>query len=80
VGRRAILASKEVAAILIDEWRTAHIRHVWAIGRYVIMPDHVHFFCRAELGAKTVPTFMQRWREWTSKRIASEATQAGIGA
>ena len=77
--RRAILASKEVAAILIDEWRTAHTRHGWAIGRYVIMPDHVHFFCRAELGAKTVPTFMQRWKEWTSKRIAREATQAGIG-
>src|SRR5207248_4124540 len=42
--RRAILASREVAAILVDEWRNAHDRHGWAIGRYVIMPDHVHFF------------------------------------
>src|SRR6266849_10265924 len=53
--RRSILASKEVAKILIDEWRCAHDRHGWAIGRYVIMPDHVHFFCSAELDAKAAP-------------------------
>jgi putative transposase len=70
--RRAILAAKEVAAILIDEWRNAHNRHGWAIGRYVIMPDHVHFFCSAELDAKMLPTFMQAWKQWTSKRIARE--------
>jgi hypothetical protein len=56
--RRAILASKEVAAILIDEWRNAHDRHGWAIGRYVVMPNHVHFLCSAELGAKTLPVFL----------------------
>src|SRR5438445_319566 len=63
--RRAILASKEVAAILVDEWRNAHDRHGWAIGRYVIMPDHVHFFCSAELDAKTLPTFLQ-WMSFSS--------------
>jgi len=75
--RRAILASKEVAAILIDEWLDAHRRHGWAIGRYVIMPNHVHFFCSAELGAKPLPIFMQRWKEWTSKRIARELKLSG---
>jgi len=70
--RRAILASKEVAAILVDEWRNAHDRHGWAIGRYVIMPDHVHFFCSAELDAKTLPTFLQAWKQWTSKRMTRE--------
>ena len=58
--RRAILASNAVAGILIEEWRTAHDRHGWAIGRYVIMPEHVHFFCSAELDAKPLPIFMQR--------------------
>ena len=38
------MASKEVAAILVDEWRNAHDRHGWAIGRYVIMPDHLYLF------------------------------------
>jgi putative transposase len=54
---------------LIQEWRSARERHGWAIGRYVIMPDHVHFFCAAELDAKTLPTFVGSWKEWTSKAI-----------
>ena len=41
------------------------------------MPDHVHFFCSAELGAKALPTFMQRWKEWTSKRMMRELKQSG---
>jgi len=76
-GRRTILASKEVSEILIDEWRNGHRRHGWAIGRYVIMPDHVHFFCRAELGAKPLQVFMQRWKEWSSKRMTRELNISG---
>ncbi len=75
--RRAILATNDVADILIDEWRNAHDRHGWAIGRYVIMPDHVHFFCRAELDAKSLPIFMQKWKQWSSKRMARELKLAG---
>jgi REP-associated tyrosine transposase len=77
--RRAILATSEVAVILADEWQNAHDRHGWAIGRYVIMPDHVHFFCRAELAAKPLRIFMQKWKQWTSKRMAREIAVTGIG-
>jgi len=72
--RRAILASKEAAAILTDTWRNARSRHGWAIGRYVIMPN---LFCSAELGAKTLPMFVQAWEQWTSKRIKRELNLAG---
>jgi REP element-mobilizing transposase RayT len=75
--RRRILTSSPLASILTDEWRTARERHGWAIGRYVIMPDHVHFFCSAELEAKPLPAFMQAWKQWTSKRIAKETPIAG---
>lgn len=75
--RRDVLASAAVAAILSDEWRTARIRHGWAIGRYVIMPDHVHFFAAPELDAKPLPEFMQFWKQWTSKRIARECRIRG---
>jgi putative transposase len=50
----------------------------WAIGRYVIMPDHGHFFCRAELSAKPLRMFMQNWKQWTSKRIGRDIVVAGI--
>ncbi len=72
LGRRPVLASAKVASILTDEWQKAHDRHGWAVGRYVIMPDHVHFFCSAELDSKTFQVFMQRWKEWSSKRAKRE--------
>ena len=67
--RQQILASSEIAAILIKEWQQAHSRHGWAIGRYVVMPDHVHFFCAPELDAKPLSIFIGFWKEWTSKGI-----------
>lgn len=75
--RRAILASKDVAEILVGEWRNARDRHGWAIGRYVIMPDHAHFFCSAELRAKALPPFMRAWKQWTSKWMVRELNLSG---
>src|SRR6516164_5002220 len=67
--RRQILAHDRVAHILIEEWRDAQQRHGWAIGRYVIMPDHVHFFCRPEHDAKMLSEFVGFWKSYTSRRI-----------
>jgi REP element-mobilizing transposase RayT len=68
-NRRQLLARDEVANILIDEWRAARDRHGWAVGRYVVMPDHVHFFCRPELGAKPLSEFVGFWKSYTSRKI-----------
>ena len=69
--RRRILACAEVTAILQDEFVIAKTRHGWHIGRYVVMPDHVHFFCRpARTSWKPLAGFMRQWKQWTSKRIA----------
>lgn len=42
--RRPLLANESCVAILREEWAGLRERHGWAIGRYVVMPDHVHFF------------------------------------
>jgi REP element-mobilizing transposase RayT len=57
---------------LVDEWQNARDRHGWAIGRYMIMPNHVHFFCSSEMDAKPLPRFIRAWKQWTSKRIERE--------
>jgi REP element-mobilizing transposase RayT len=67
--RRPILARAAIAEILVDELRHARERHGWAIGSYVIVPDHVHFFCAPERDAKTLSDFMREWKSWTSRRI-----------
>ena len=75
--RRRILNSQNVVEILVEEWRAARERHGWAVGRYVIMPEHVHFFCSAELDAKPLWKFMHSWKQWTSKRIGRERRVTG---
>ena len=67
--RNAILTERAVADVLVDEWKHARPRHGWAIGSYVIMPDHVHFFCAPEHDAKTLSVFIREWKSWTSRRI-----------
>jgi putative transposase len=68
-NRRQLPARDEVANMLIDEWRAAQERHGWAVGPYVIMPDHVHFFCRPKLDAKMLSEFVGNWKSWTSRKI-----------
>ena len=67
--RRPLLAEADVVAILIEEWRTAMKRHEWAVGRYVIMPDHVHFFCRPQPQAKRLADFIRAWKSWSARSV-----------
>ena len=70
-GRRRLLASREATAILRQEWAAARERHGWQVGRFVVMPDHVHFFCveQAADARHALSRFMDGWKEWTAKKI-----------
>ena len=71
--RRNILANSQVAVILVEEWVNAKEYHDWHTGRYVIMPNHVHFFCAPGNDAPDLSVFMKFWKEWTSKKIKKES-------
>ena len=75
--RRRILTQPKAADVLIEEWCQAAVRLRWAVGRYVIMPDHVHFFSSPVDSTRSLSDFMQRWKQWTSKRIIHEVGLAG---
>lgn len=85
--RRKVLARDDVVEILLNEWRTGSKKHAWLVGRYVVMPDHVHFFCAPERDAKSLSEFVGGWKRYTSRRInalirpgtASPATVARSG-
>ncbi len=70
--RKKDLSRKTVASILLHEWQSAKFRHGWRIGYYVIMPDHVHFFCANESGSETLSDMMCAWKQWTAKRLIRE--------
>lgn len=70
--RRHILNNPTAHRILREELESAMERHGWAIGFYVVMPDHIHFFCKPTHESKNLSEFMMNWKQWTSKRIKDE--------
>lgn len=71
-SRRKVLDNPAAHRILREEWENALERHGWAIGSYIVMPDHVHFFCKPTHEAAKLSELMQHWKQWTSKRIKKE--------
>jgi REP element-mobilizing transposase RayT len=73
VNRRKILAEEKAVFVLRREWESAMERHGWAIGSYVVMPDHVHFFCTDGEQGVRLSEFVGKWKEWTTKALKREA-------
>ena len=62
--RIPVLACDAVHRVCRDIWQAADF---WRVGRYVIMPDHVHLFCAP--GRTPMPSLRQ-WVEFWKSRIA----------
>jgi len=67
--RKAILASPVCHAILHEIWQRSATLDGWWIGHYILMPDHVHFFARPEIGARPTPQWVQMWKGVSSRKI-----------
>jgi len=65
-ARKAILARPDVHTVLVEVWRTAE---TWRVGRYVLMPDHLHLFCAPASSEFTALTkWIQFWKSRASQR------------
>ena len=70
--RIRVLARPRVAGVLRDALQVAGNQWGWLVGRYVVMPDHVHMFVTpGPPEGKSLSDFMREWKKWTSRRIAS---------
>jgi len=68
--RRPLLATQEVFDFLGEEWEKAPSLHGWQIGSFVIMPDHVHFFCApCRQDHRSLSQWVGSFKQWTSKRL-----------
>ncbi len=63
--RKPFLASPEYHDLLHDVWRAASY---WRVGRYVIMPDHVHFFAAPLEPEFPFENWMRYWRSQFTRR------------
>jgi putative transposase len=68
--KRPLLANPIAAQLVVEAWGAVTF---WWVGRYVILPDHIHLFC----GPNTFPAQpLKKWiaswknhvtREWTNR-------------
>jgi len=66
-NRKPILANDAAHRLLTTVWRKAD---AWHVGRYVLMPDHIHFFCSptGKEPYSDLKTWISYWKNQASKR------------
>lgn len=72
--RGNFLASELFHAVFLEACRDAD---TWLVGRYVIMPDHVHLFCAP---ARWPAVGVQRWTRYLKERITKRLEKERLGA
>ena len=72
-NRKPILARDDVHDLLCAAWLAAD---TWLVGRYVVMPDHVHLFCSPnQIDPSPLQNWVQFWKSWSSRRWPRLAEQ-----
>jgi REP element-mobilizing transposase RayT len=74
LGRRKVLTTPALASAIVHCLNTAPGYHRWAVGQYVIMPDHLHFFCRDIGSEKDLSSFVRDVKKFK----ASQARRLGM--
>ena len=69
--RRTVLACQTALRALVTTWTRSPIIDGWYVGKFIIMPDHVHLFARPALDAKPLSAWMQTWKSITSRQLAA---------
>jgi REP-associated tyrosine transposase len=65
-NRKPILADPAVKSVLVRVWQT---HPAWLVGRYVIMPTHVHLFCApAEFSSPPLSKWVGFWKSLSTQR------------
>jgi putative transposase len=70
--RQPLLANEVSFGEVVAAWRKSAKFDGWFVGRFVLMPDHVHFFARPALDAKTCAEWMKAWKSISSRAIGTK--------
>jgi putative transposase len=61
--RRPLLANTAAVELIREAWFAANF---WVVGRYVILPDHIHLFCAPNT---TPPDPLKNWISFWKNRV-----------
>ncbi len=64
--RKQIFDNENAYLLIRQSWA---IESSWKVGRYVILPDHIHMFCApAILIAEPMTSWVKYWKSYVSRR------------
>jgi REP element-mobilizing transposase RayT len=63
------LSCQAALDILTNIWIRSLTVDGWSVGRFMLMPDHVHLFARAFLEAKPLADWVGTWKSLSSRKI-----------
>jgi REP element-mobilizing transposase RayT len=70
-GRRPLFANEASFSALYETWNRSADTDGWCVGRFVVMPDHVHLFARPATDAKPLAAWTKSWKSISARRIAA---------
>ena len=76
--RRPLLANQAAFDLLTGIWTRSAEHDGWFIGRYLLMPDHVHFFAMPNLEAVPRGRWHKMWKSVSSRELSARG--AGVGS
>ena len=65
--RRQAVLVPQLAEAVVGALRDTAQMNEWAVGRFVVMPDHVHFFCRDVGGRRTLSDFIGGFKQMSTR-------------
>lgn len=71
-NRRPVLANQVTLHCLDTTWRKSAETAGWFVGRFVIMPDHVHLFARPARHARSLADWMKAWKSISARVMARD--------
>jgi putative transposase len=63
--KKRLLANLSAFALIVAAWLEAA---TWVVGRFVVMPDHIHLFCSPANEAYSVRSWIAFWKSSVSRR------------
>lgn len=74
--RQPLLANEAALSVLREVWQKSAQIDGWYVGRFILMPDHVHFFAMPSAEAKPFGVWNKMWKSVTARQLVKLLNQS----
>ena len=67
--RRFVLSNQQACGVLRELWEKSMNQYGWFVGKYLIMPDHIHLFAVPAIVADPMASWIGSWKSLAARRL-----------